>query len=475
MAPELNLLDIRRGSVSAPAGCGKTQLIATTLASCSGDKPVLILTHTNAGLAALRKRLAKEKIHSSTYKIATIDGFAMKIIKKFPLRSGHDSGILQLNKPSSDYPEIRSRAATLLQSESIDKIIEASYSNLLVDEYQDCNIDQHKIVVSISRVIPVCVLGDPMQAIFDFRGNTLVDWGSDVLTHFPEVTSLKTPWRWNLAGCHSLGAWLLASRNRLKANQSIDLRTAPSQVEWIKINNAGDAVKQRLFAARTQSPERGGAVLIIGDSINANSRYKLTSQTPGATAVEKVDLEDLVDFARYFDPYEQNSLAKLLTFSGTIMTGVGAASLIKRIGILRRGKARTPPSDIETAALKYLEKPDIEAAARFIRYLSDQPDTRVYRPDILHCCLNALETSSSTSCGFYEAALKVRERNRHIGRSVSRKAVGSTLLLKGLEADVVVILYPEAMTAQNLYVALTRGAKKVVICSESHLLKPMQR
>jgi DNA helicase-2/ATP-dependent DNA helicase PcrA len=46
------------------------------------------------------------------------------------------------------------------------------------------------------------------------------------------------------------------------------------------------------------------------------------------------------------------------------------------------------------------------------------------------------------------------------------------LLLKGLEADMVVILQPELMTASNLYVALTRGAKKVIVCSETALLRP---
>lgn len=69
----------------------------------------------------------------------------------------------------------------------------------------------------------------------------------------------------------------------------------------------------------------------------------------------------------------------------------------------------------------------------------------------------------------------MRERNRHLGRPLSRRSVGSTLLLKGLEADVAVILHPELMTAQNLYVALTRGARQVVVCSEGPLLQPAAR
>jgi DNA helicase-2/ATP-dependent DNA helicase PcrA len=44
--------------------------------------------------------------------------------------------------------------------------------------------------------------------------------------------------------------------------------------------------------------------------------------------------------------------------------------------------------------------------------------------------------------------------------------------LKGLEADVAVILNPALMDRQHLYVAMTRGARKLVICSDSPTLNP---
>ena len=56
----------------------------------------------------------------------------------------------------------------------------------------------------------------------------------------------------------------------------------------------------------------------------------------------------------------------------------------------------------------------------------------------------------------YEAAVQVREQSRLIGRPLAKRTVGSTLLLKGLEADVAVILNPGLMDSQHLYVAMTR-------------------
>ncbi|MNJ30115.1 hypothetical protein D3C77_247030 [compost metagenome] len=49
MPAEIDLSVVKRGSVVAPVGCGKTQLIADALAAHSEAKPVLIQPHTNAG------------------------------------------------------------------------------------------------------------------------------------------------------------------------------------------------------------------------------------------------------------------------------------------------------------------------------------------------------------------------------------------------------------------------------------------
>src|SRR6266481_1629097 len=108
----IDLLTINRGLVTAPAGCGKTELIARALARHKGPKPILVLTHTNAGVAALRGRLDRAGVPSSRYRLATLDGFAMRVISTFPKRSGHDPAILQLGSPGSDYPAIRDAAVT---------------------------------------------------------------------------------------------------------------------------------------------------------------------------------------------------------------------------------------------------------------------------------------------------------------------------------------------------------------------------
>jgi hypothetical protein len=104
---EIDLLAIDKGAVVAPAGCGKTHHVLAAAQRHSDRKPLLVLTHTNAGVAALRGRLAKAGVPTSRYQLATIDGWAMRLVRLFPVRSREDPAILEVRNPSSDYLKIR--------------------------------------------------------------------------------------------------------------------------------------------------------------------------------------------------------------------------------------------------------------------------------------------------------------------------------------------------------------------------------
>lgn len=104
MSIEDDLLVVRRGSVTAPAGCGKTHTIAAALRQHRGHLPVLVLTHTNAGVCALRLRLRSLGVPASAYRVATIDGFAKRLAATFPRRSQINPGVLELNNPGRTTP-----------------------------------------------------------------------------------------------------------------------------------------------------------------------------------------------------------------------------------------------------------------------------------------------------------------------------------------------------------------------------------
>lgn len=469
---ELDLFSAARSSVTAPAGCGKTQLIADSLKAYVGSKPVLVLTHTNAGKGALEARLDRAVVPKSTFRVFTIDSWAIRVISKFPTRSGSNEQMLRLENPNRDYPAVRDAARRLLASGDIDDILAATYSRLVVDEYQDCTLPQHAIIDAIANVLPACVLGDPLQAIFGFREPT-VDWDKHVRTTFPQLGVLNIPWRWKRVGSEDLGNWLLSIREPLLAGAPIDLRNAPAEVVHVPLpGDAGGAHQKRMEAARTKAPNKEGTVLIIGDSTSPQGQRQFASVTPGASTVEAVDLRDLTAFARTFDPADGESLKHLVSFAGEVMTNLGGAELLKRLASLKTGKARNAANDVETACLTYGEKPSFEAAAKLLEELETCTSVRVYRYEVLHVLKTALRAASVGDNTFYDATVQARERNRHLGRRTNRVAVGSTLLLKGLEADVAVVLNPAVMDARHLYVALSRGARKLVVCSPTPVLTP---
>ena len=468
---DIDLLAIARGTVTSPAGCGKTHLIAEALTRRSGVKPILILTHTNAGVAALRGRLDRMEVPAKAYRLFTIDGWGMRLIRTSPWRSGHQPDILNLTQPGSDYPSIRDAVWKLLQAGHVKDVLQASYNRLIVDECQDCSIRQLAIVYYAADGLPTCILGDPMQSIFDF-GDPLADWDEHVCKHFPVVGELTTPWRWKNAGTEGFGLWLLEARKKLIAGEPIDLRATPREVTWVHLDGTEDH-NRRLAAARTPAPDRNGSALIIGDSKSPPSQREIARQTPGAVTVENVDLRDLVDFARDLNLTAPDALDRVVQFAGSVMINVGAPDLLRRVDSLQRGTARKEPTEVERVALSFKAGPCAGAAANLLVEIGKEGGVRTHRPAVLIACLKALQTCDGTEGNtFYDAAVRAREQNRLIGRTLPRRAVGSTLLLKGLEADVSIVLNAAEMNARNLYVAMTRGSKALVICSPSPLLNP---
>ena len=469
--PDVDLLAIDCGTVTAPAGCGKTHLIAQALTRHAGPKPILVLTHTNAGVAALRARLDKAGVASGTYRLATIDGWCMRLLTLFPKRGGHDPAILSVTNPKAHYPAIRYAAAVLLRHGHINDVLAATYDRLVVDEYQDCSEVQHAIVAFASQSLRTCVLGDPMQAIFGFQGNALADWDQHVCMHFPIAAELTEPWRWINAGEEGFGRYLLDVRRSLIAGQGVDLSAAPPNLSWVHLDGSED--HQRRLRAGAVAAADGEKVLIIADSKSPSGQRQFASQIHGAVTVENVDMRDLVTFGEGLDLSSDGLLQHVVSFASTVMTNTGASNLLTRVATLRAGRERLPASPVEALAVQLVEAPSYRLAADLLVEIGREHDVRTHRPAILRGALRMLK-----SCGDCpdvapaEAAVQERERSRLIGRPLAKRTVGSTLLLKGLEADTAVILYPAEMDRRHLYVAMTRGAKRLIICSRIGQLAP---
>ncbi|MFZ5712938.1 MAG: UvrD-helicase domain-containing protein [Bradyrhizobium sp.] len=468
-AADIDLRTIGRGLVIAPAGCGKTQLITDALARHDGSKPILVLTHTNAGVAALRGRLEKASVKPSAYRAATLDGFAIKLISTFPQRAGHDPRIVTGARPN--YEAIRDTATRLVAAGHLNDILAASFAQLYVDEYQDCSTRQHALVTWLAQSLPTAIVGDPFQAIFGFGADQLADWQTDVLAFFPKAGELTTPWRWNNAGAHDLGQWLLSIRPDLAAGKPIDLRTAPGSVQWVQLDGRqDDALRQ---AAASVAAPGDTKVLIIGDSTDPRGQRRFARQVEGAVTVEAVDLRDLTEFGSALDLARPDALSVVAGFAENLMSAFSASDLVKSVSTAHAGKLGRALTAIEQAAVRFDNSRSLADVADLLTTINRAGGVRCYRPAVLAAAQRALQLATSPEGpSFREATVTIREYSRLIGRPLAKRSVGSTLLLKGLEADISVVLNAGALNARNLYVAMTRGSRRVLVCSPSPILNP---
>jgi DNA helicase-2/ATP-dependent DNA helicase PcrA len=252
----------------------------------------------------------------------------------------------------------------------------------------------------------------------------------------------------------------------------IDLREAPTSVKWVELDGSDDHAK-RLEAARIGAPRQDTCVLIIGESTSPASQRQFASQIPGAVTVEAVDLRDLVTFARRFDLKLPDALEQLAEFAESVMANVGAIDVVRQARAIRSGTKDEAASDAERAGLGFIDSPSYLAAANLLVEMGKQGGVQTHRPAVLRACIRALRLCYGTEgLGFPDAAIRMREQNRLIGRPLPQRAVGSTLLLKGLEGDLAVILNADTLDARNLYVAMTRGSKGVTVCSPTPVLNP---
>jgi hypothetical protein len=460
----------RRGCVISPAGCGKTEQVARAVFHAKGRR--LILTHTLAGVDAIRKRLKKQEADPGHYQILTIAAWSLRIASAFPMRSGLS---IMMPKVDEEYEAVCAAAVNLIKSGCIDGIIKASYSGVFVDEYQDCVRVQHELICALSNLIPCCIFGDPLQSIFGFRSDSLPEWNKEVLRTFPKVANLPKPWRWDLVGNSELGKWLLQCRDELCTKGQVDLRSGPSTVQHLKIEGNSDPAryqnKVRLVMKALDKPE-GEKCIVIGNSQHEGGRAKLASKVKAST-VEPVSCKRLTKFVKELQTKQgQARLDLVLDLVKDVMLRADAALLKKAVKDVAEGKRRKLTSR-QAACVEITRSEDLRPILHLLEEIPKQQKGWIYRRELysaLCCALRGVITGTHES--LVDAVWDVQNRRRHAGRRFGNRNIGSTLLVKGLEFDHVIIVDVETLKLNDLYVALTRGSRSITVISESCILRP---
>lgn len=455
----------KRGAMVAPAGCGKTHTIAAAVAKhCDGRQ--LVLTHTHAGVDALRAKLKNLGAPSNRVHVDTIAGWSLRLSAAFP-----KSSAVTVLKPKTqdEYLAIYKGTEALLRMRPHQEILRASYAGVFVDEYQDCSEDQHRVVLALRDLLPTRIVGDPLQGIFNFKKQMTVTWSQHVDPEFDAVQGPVMPRRWEGKN-EELGKWLMGvARGKLEVGEELDLTNAP--LDWVQVGDMG-----RVVGACHKAADRGGTVVAI--PARQQGWHDFASKLRGRfSCVEPVDSKELYEAAGRIEGAEGCARAvAVMSFASKCMTKVGPELAPARAAFEKGTIPKTKKYPQQVAALLAVRDGcSLRSVALALECIRKVEGVVVYRRELLFEMLRALRLwESGEAAGLEAAAWSARNMTRQRGRDCPTCAVGTTLLVKGLEFDHAIVLNADEMNAQNLYVAMTRGSRSLTVVSKTRRVAPKQ-
>ncbi|MEK6707969.1 MAG: UvrD-helicase domain-containing protein [Pseudomonadota bacterium] len=463
---------VARGSVVAAAGCGKTEQIARAVQISEGRR--LILTHTHAGVDVLRSRLKQHKVPSDKFRIDTIAGWCLRYSASFPRRSG-----LTCDAPKDEeWNAVYEAAAKLIKSEAVKGVLTSSYSGVFVDEYQDCTGLQHQVIQAIADHLPVCIFGDPLQAIFDFKGQKPVDWDADVFPVFGKAGEMITLWRWGENP--ELANWLADVRRTLEQGGAIDLTSRPLCVSWVRLPDDPQFRRSKIVGVckSVMGKARDEGLVVIGDGANINMRAKLAQQLAmvGFSNIEPLGAKQLYSSAKEIELATGFArLEKVLDFICACMTGAEKTPFLNSVKSHQDGGklGATKFGDLVKLGIAVAEEDMGESVLELIQGFHGRETTRLFRREMYFAMRSALQSRFARQYDtLTDAIWDVQNRIRHTGRSIGKRSIGSTLLVKGLEFEHAVIIHADNMSRKDWYVALTRATNSMTILSPSECFSP---
>lgn len=451
------IADAPSGFVESPAGCGKTEAIVRTVGSYCPD-PQLVLTHTHAGVDALRQRFREHAVPAARYHVDTIAGWAWGWVRKYP-RNADYSGSPDIVEWNAVYAAM----TELLQKRFVRHGVLNSYAGVIVDEYQDCTVPMHGLILALKDLLPCRVLGDDLQGVFGFRDDPLVTWPAVQRDFANDLGLLETPHRWIKAGNRPLGDWLLGTRDDFRARREPDYRGSPVDRRTVSYRALGRELLRL-------TDEKAGRICVVGPKarpLHAGTQTLLVNR--GYRVLEPNDLTALQKLivALSGESPAQRSDGAVAFLSGAY-GGLppGDKQFIER---LLRGQRQQPRrADRRALCAKHTGGRTPALLLDLLSYIEalGGPSCKLRESvSALKCILEEHIEAGTDLPALYAAEIA---RRKYQSRSSIYRCVGSTLLVKGLEFDHAVILRDANWQRswgnhRDLYVALTRGSNSTTL------------
>jgi DNA helicase-2/ATP-dependent DNA helicase PcrA len=227
-------------------------------------------------------------------------------------------------------------AKMLTDNEEIRTQLDSRYRYVLVDEYQDTNAAQYRIVHALSQRYPnLCATGDPDQSIYGWRGARIAN-----ILHFErdfpraKTIRLEQNFRSSASILHSADS-LISHNQQRKQKTLIPTREEGRPVEVVLYsdgNGEADGIAQRIRAAVDEG-RRKYQDFAVFYRVNALSRqvelallrYRVPFQVAAGVAFyDRAEIKDLLAYLRLvYNPADRTAFLRVVN---TPLRGLGETS-----------------------------------------------------------------------------------------------------------------------------------------------------
>ncbi len=303
------------------------------------------------------------------------------VYQVFPL---YEARVRQQN--SVDFDDLLLHVVNLLEDdEHIREELDQHFRYILVDEYQDTNFAQYRIVQAMSQLYPnLCATGDPDQSIYGWRGarpGNITTFERD----FPDVQIV------------SLDQNFRSTKRIVKcADQLISNNRRPHRGKLTTDNPEGAAVRLLLFenadaeadgvaaeiAARVKTGEKDYSDFAVFYRVNALSRLFETALSrhhvpfqvaAGYSFYERAEVRDLVAYLRLIENFSDDSAMERII--NRPARGIGNTTLLKLRGHAKKYGVSLFDAACEVSTVSGLNGRSSKAVAGFVDLIQKLHET----------------------------------------------------------------------------------------------------
>ncbi len=315
----------------------------------------------------------------------------------------HYQSLLQSNG-GLDFDDLLLRSIELLEcSSGAQAFAERRFQHVLVDEYQDTNRVQYRLLRLLAPHSDLFVVGDEDQSIYNFRGadlRNILDFERD----FPQTKIFKLEQNYRSTGAILAAAGALIAKNQERKGKRLiprlDEGTKPLVYEAEDDLEEASYVAGRIQALQKQPGLRVAVLYRTNAQSRALEEELLSRGIPhllvgGQRFYERKEIKDALAYLKLvLNPHDNTSFGRVVNVP---TRGVGGASLalVQRAGVAKGASLwDATASLLDEAALPSRAHSGLAAFREIIQSLTSQSKT-LSLPELVQATITASELPRS--------------------------------------------------------------------------------